>query len=37
MVCGVNHDTIQPRLLAEKELTFERAFEVAQSVEVENS
>ena len=33
LVCGVNHDTIQPRLLAEKELTFERAFEVAQSVE----
>ena len=33
LVCGVNHDTIQPQLLAEKELTFERAFEVAQSVE----
>ena len=33
LVCGVNHDTIQPRLLAEKELTFERAFEVAQSIE----
>ena len=33
LVCGINHDTIQPRLLAEKELTFERAFEVAQSVE----
>ena len=33
LVCGVNHDTIQPRLLAEKQLTFERAFEVAQSVE----
>ena len=23
LVCGVNHDTIQPRLLAEKEFTFE--------------
>ena len=33
LVCGVNHDTIPPRLLADKELTFERAFEVAQSVE----
>ena len=33
LVCGVNHDMIQPRLLAEKELTFERVFEVAQSVE----
>ncbi len=33
LVCGLNHDTIQPRLQAEKELTFERAFEVAQSVE----
>ena len=33
LVCGANHDTIQPRLLAEKELTLERAFEVAQIVE----
>ena len=33
LVCGVNNDTIHPRLLAEKELTFERPFEVAQSVE----
>ena len=33
LVCGVNHDTIQPRFLAEKELTFERAFEDALSVE----
>ena len=33
LVCGVNHDTIQPRLLAEKKLIFERAFEIAQSVE----
>ena len=33
LVCGVNNDTIQPRLLAEKELTFERAFEIAQSIE----
>ena len=33
LVCGVNNDTIQPRLLAEKELKFERAFEIAQSIE----
>ena len=33
LVFGVNHDTIQPRLLAEKELTFERTFEIAQSIE----
>ncbi len=33
LVCGVNHDTIQRRLLAEKDLTFAKALEVAQAVE----
>ena len=33
LVCGLNNDTIQTRLLAEKELTFERTFEIAQSIE----
>ena len=33
LVCGVNHDTIQPRLLAEKDLTYEKAIEIAQAVE----
>ena len=33
LVCGVNHRGIQTRLLAEKELTFEKALEIALSVE----
>ena len=33
LVCGVNHATIQPRLLAEKDLTYEKAIELAQAVE----
>ena len=33
LVCGVSHDTIQPRLLAEKDLTYEKAIEIAQAVE----
>ena len=33
LVCGVNHDMIQPRLLAEKDLTYEKAVELAEAVE----
>ena len=33
LVCGVNHDTIQTRLLAEKELTFQKALDLSQAVE----
>ena len=33
LVCGVNHDTIQSRLLAEKDLTYEKAIELDQAVE----
>ena len=33
LVCGVNHRGIQTRLLTKKELTFEKALEVALSVE----
>ena len=33
LVCGVNHDTIQSRLLAEKDLTYDKAIELAQAVE----
>ena len=33
LVCGVNHQAIQKRLLAEKSLTFEKALEIALSVE----
>ena len=33
LVCGVNHDTIQTRLLAEKDLTYEKVLEIAQAVE----
>ena len=33
LVCGVNHLTIQKRLLAEKNQTFEKALEVALAVE----
>jgi hypothetical protein len=34
LVCGVNHDGIQRRLLAEKNLTYEKALEIARAVEV---
>jgi len=33
LVCGVNHDTIQKRLLSEKDLTFDTAMKLAQSIE----
>ncbi len=33
LVCGVNHEGIQRRLLAEKDLTYDRAREIAQAVE----
>ena len=33
LVCGVNHDATQRRLLAEKDLTLDRAFELAQTME----
>ena len=33
LVCGVNHQVIQKRLLAEKSLTFEEALEIALLVE----
>jgi hypothetical protein len=33
LVCGVNNDRIQRRLLAERELTFERALTIAQGME----
>ena len=33
LVCGVNHQTIQKRFLAEKNQTFEKALEVALAVE----
>ena len=33
LVCGVNHQAIQKRLLGEKELTYERALEIALSIE----
>ena len=33
LVCGVNHEGIQKRLLAEKKLTYSKAFEISQAVE----
>ena len=30
LVCGVNHDTIQHKLLAETDLTYEKAYKLAQ-------
>ena len=33
LVCGVNHDTIQQRLLAEKTLDYTKAFDLAQAIE----
>ena len=34
LICGVCYNGIQSKLLPEKDLTYERAFELAQSVEV---
>ena len=33
LVCGINHDGIQQRLLAEKGLTYEKALELALVIE----
>ena len=33
IVCGVNDQIIQPRLLAVKELTFKKAMQIAQGME----
>jgi hypothetical protein len=33
LVCGVNHEGLQRRLLAEKELTYEKAVELALAAE----
>ena len=33
LVCGVNHDTIQRKLLAETDLTYEKAYMLAQVIE----
>ena len=33
LVCGVQQDSIQQRLLAEKDLTYEKALELARSME----
>jgi len=33
LVCGINHHAIQRRLLAEKNLTFEKALEISLAVE----
>ena len=33
LVCGVNHDGIQQRLLSEKNLVFKNAFDLAQAIE----
>ena len=32
LVCGVNHQSIQCRLLTEKDLTYEKAIELAKSL-----
>ena len=34
LVCGVNHQIIQKKLLGEKDLTFDKAFALAQSIEL---
>lgn len=36
LVCGINDDRIQRRLLSEAELTFERALKIAQAMETAN-
>ena len=33
LVCGVNHRGIQRKLLSETDLTFDRAFAIAQTIE----
>lgn len=33
LVCGINEDNIQRRLLSEKKLTYEKALELAHSME----
>ena len=33
LVCGVNHDTIQRKLLAETDLTYEKAYTLVQAIE----
>ena len=33
LICGINNDTIQNRLLAEAKLDFKKAMELAQSIE----
>ena len=33
LVCGINHQVIQRRLLAEKSLTFDKALEISLAVE----
>jgi len=33
LVCGVNHKTIQKRLLSERDLTYEKAYSLAQAIE----
>ncbi len=33
IVCGINHDKIQQRLLAEKDLSYAKALELANSIE----
>ena len=35
LVCGVNHDGIQQRLLSEKNLSFKNAFDLAQAIEAD--
>ena len=34
LVCGINDDRIQKRLLSEPELTFQKAFDLAQAMEL---
>ena len=33
LVCGINHQGIQKQLLGDKELTYEKALEIALSIE----
>ena len=33
LVCGVNHDTIRRKLLAETDLTYEKAYTLAAAIE----
>ena len=33
LVCGINHEAIQRKLLAEKDLTYESSYQLAQSIE----